>query len=69
MDRIALAQVTPYAWEAGHELNREIERLAHELAGRGHRVVVVAPGSSHALVRESPRRIRPGGDALFAPDG
>jgi glycosyltransferase involved in cell wall biosynthesis len=69
MDRIALAQVTPYAWDAGHELNREIERLAHELAGRGHRVVVVAPGSSHALVRESRRRIRQGGDALFAPDG
>jgi len=69
MERIALAQVTPYAWDGGHELNREIERLAHELAGRGHRVVVVAPGSSHALVRESRRRIRQGGDALFAEDG
>ena len=68
MHPIALAQVTPYAWDAGHELNQEVERLARELAGRGHRVVIVAPGSSHALVRESRRRIRQGGDALFADD-
>jgi glycosyltransferase involved in cell wall biosynthesis len=69
MDPIALAQVTPYAWDAGHELNRDVERLAQELAGRGHRVLIVAPGSSQELVRESLRRIRKGGDAVFADDG
>ena len=69
MEPIALAQVTPYAWGAGHELNRDVERLAHELAGRGHRVVIVAPGSSQALVRESRKRIRQGGDLSIADGG
>ena len=67
---LALAQVTPYPWEeGGHERNAEIQRLATELAGRGHRVLIVAPSSSHALVREGRRAIRAGGDALLpAPD-
>ncbi len=63
---LALAQVTPYPWEeGGHERNAEIQRLATELAGRGHRVLIVAPSSSHALVREGRRAIRAGGDALL----
>jgi glycosyltransferase involved in cell wall biosynthesis len=68
---LALAQVTPYPWEeGGHERNGEIQRLATDLAGRGHRVLIVAPSSSHALVREGRRAIRAGGDALLpAPAG
>ena len=67
---LALAQVTPYPWEeGGHERNGEIQRLATELAGRGHRVLIVAPSSSHALVREGRRAIRAGGDALLPPPG
>jgi len=57
-ERFAIAQVTPYAWEAPHDVNRAVARVADELAARGHRVVVVAPSQSSALVRESRRAIR-----------
>jgi len=69
--RLAIAQVTPYAWEAPHEVNRAVARCAEELGRRGHRVVVIAPSTSSALVRESRRAIhaareRPQG--LLEPD-
>jgi glycosyltransferase involved in cell wall biosynthesis len=56
-ERLAIAQVTPFAWEAPHEVNRAVARCAEELTARGHRVVVVAPTRSSALVRESRRLI------------
>jgi glycosyltransferase involved in cell wall biosynthesis len=56
-DRFAIAQVTPYAWEARHEVNRAVARSADELAARGHRVLVIAPSRSSALVRESRKAI------------
>jgi glycosyltransferase involved in cell wall biosynthesis len=55
--RLAIAQVTPFAWEAPHEVNRAVACCAQELAARGHRVVVVAPSTSSALVRESRKAI------------
>jgi len=55
--RFAIAQVTPYAWEADHEVNRAVARCAQELAARGHRVLVIAPSHSSALVRESRKAI------------
>ncbi|HEX7289963.1 MAG TPA: CehA/McbA family metallohydrolase [Conexibacter sp.] len=55
--RLAIAQVTPFAWEAPHEVNRAVARCAEELTRRGHRVVVIAPSTSSALVRESRRAI------------
>ena len=55
--RLAIAQVTPFAWEAPHEVNHAVARCAEELARRGHRVVVIAPSTSSALVRESRRAI------------
>jgi glycosyltransferase involved in cell wall biosynthesis len=55
--RLAIAQVTPFAWEAPHEVNRAVARCAEELARRGHRVVVIAPSTSSALVRESRKAI------------
>jgi glycosyltransferase involved in cell wall biosynthesis len=56
-ERLAIAQVTPYAWESRHELNRAVARCADELAARGHRVLVIAPSRSSALVRESRKAI------------
>ncbi len=68
--RLAIAQVTPYAWETPHEVNRAVARCAEELAARGHRVVVVAPSTSSTLVRESRKAIhaaREGPEALLEP--
>jgi glycosyltransferase involved in cell wall biosynthesis len=70
--RLAIAQVTPFAWEAPHEVNRAVARCAQELAGRGHRVVVIAPSTSSALVRESRKAIRAARErphALLEPSG
>ena len=55
--RLAIAQVTPFAWEVPHEVNRAVARCAEELVLRGHSVVVVAPSTSSALVRESRKAI------------
>jgi glycosyltransferase involved in cell wall biosynthesis len=55
--RLAIAQVTPYAWEARHEVNRAVAQLSDELAARGHRVLIIAPSQSSALVRESRKAI------------
>jgi glycosyltransferase involved in cell wall biosynthesis len=63
----SIAQVTPYPWEAGHEVNDYVRRVAAELAGRGHRVVVIAPSASPGLVRDSRRALRAG--ELHAEDG
>src|SRR3954470_4955829 len=57
-DRLAIAQVTPYAWEADNEVNAYVRRVAAELAARGHRVLVVAPSSSQTHVRETRRLAR-----------
>lgn len=75
-ERLAIAHVTPYAWEsdsaavpgAAGEINRAIARTATRLAERGHRVLVVAPSTDATAVRRTRRAIRAGGD-LFAPDG
>jgi predicted metal-dependent phosphoesterase TrpH/glycosyltransferase involved in cell wall biosynthesis len=56
--QLTIAQVTPFPWESSREVNEYVERLSGELAGRGHRVLVLAPSSSRTLVRESRRLIR-----------
>lgn len=67
---LSIAQVTPHAWESGHELNGLIARTSAELAARGHRVLIVAPSTSQRLVRDSRAAIRAGGDLWAdAPDG
>jgi predicted metal-dependent phosphoesterase TrpH/glycosyltransferase involved in cell wall biosynthesis len=53
-----IAQVTPYAWEQHHEVNRYVERLSDELCARGHRVTVIAPSESRELISDSRARIR-----------
>ena len=59
-DPLSIAQVTPYTWEDRHDVNTFVERVSQELAGRGHRVVIVAPSASHDLLRESRKAIRAG---------
>ena len=62
----AIAQVTPHPWEDAHEVNAYVGALSHELAERGHRVLIVAPSRSPELVRETRRRIR--AREVFDPD-
>jgi glycosyltransferase involved in cell wall biosynthesis len=64
---LSIAQVTPYPWEDGHEVNAHVGALSRELRGRGHRVTVVAPSRSPERVRDSRKAIRAGnglGDVL-----
>jgi glycosyltransferase involved in cell wall biosynthesis len=57
-ERLAIAQVTPFAWEVPGEVNEYVARTSEELARRGHQVLIVAPSQSDELVRESRRAIR-----------
>jgi hypothetical protein len=57
-ERLAIAQVTPFAWEASNEVNEYVARVSAQLAERGHRVLIVAPSESGSLVRDSRRAIR-----------
>ena len=71
-DRFAIAQVSPHAWEDEHEVNAFVAELSAALAGRGHRILVLAPSRSPELVRESRRLIRSARDSperLFGADG
>jgi len=60
--RLTIAQVTPYPWGAHHEVNAYVAGTARELAARGHRVVVAAPGGSLADVRRATKAIDAAGD-------
>jgi len=55
---LAVAQVTPYPWEARREVNEYVEQLSAALAARGHAMLVLAPSGSRSLVRDSRRAIR-----------
>ena len=71
-ETFSIAQVTPYAWEEHHEVNRFVERVSDELCGRGHRVVVITPSDSRRLVRESRAAIKACAndpESIFAEDG
>ena len=64
-EQLAIAQVTPFAWEVSHEINEYVARVSHELSRRGHRVLIIAPSESGTLVRDSRRAIRSGADTLL----
>jgi len=64
-----IAHVTPYPWESGNEVNEQVRRVCAELAARGHRVLIVAPSGSQALVREGRRAVRNGEAELLGDDG
>jgi len=66
VERFAIAQVTPFAWESGHEVNVQIARSAELLAARGHGVTIVAPSLSEELVRRSRAQIRASDGAAAA---
>jgi hypothetical protein len=68
---LAIAQVTPFAWEAANDVNEYVARVSEELAGRGHRVLVIAPSESRTLVRDSRRAVRSSPESLLqrAEDG
>ena len=65
-ERLAIAQVTPFAWEAPNEVGEYVAKVSDELAGRGHRVLIIAPSQSAALVRDSRRALRGDLDKLLA---
>ena len=50
---LSIVQVTPQPVDVPHEVNEFVRRSAEELAARGHRVLVAAPGGSRAAVRDS----------------
>ena len=56
--RLAIAQVSPFAWEAKTEVGDYVARVSGRLAARGHRVLVIAPSLSPELVRETRRALR-----------
>lgn len=62
-EALAIAQVTPYVWESGHEVNAGVRATSQRLAARGHGVVVVAPSGDEELVRRSRAEVRAGGVA------
>jgi glycosyltransferase involved in cell wall biosynthesis len=64
-ERLAIAQVTPFAWEVRNEVNDYVAGVSAELARAGHRVLVVAPSESKALVRDSRRAIRSKPESLL----
>ncbi len=64
-DGLAIAQVTPFAWEARNEVNEYVARISEVLAADGHRVLVIAPSESSSLVRDSRRALRNRGDRLL----
>ncbi|MFN8202301.1 MAG: PHP domain-containing protein [Solirubrobacteraceae bacterium] len=55
---LAIAHVTPYAWESGHEVNAFVAATTRELAALGHRVVIVAPSQDNGAVRETRAALR-----------
>jgi predicted metal-dependent phosphoesterase TrpH/glycosyltransferase involved in cell wall biosynthesis len=67
--RLAIAQVSPFAWETKTEIGEYVRLLSHELHRRGHRVLIIAPSNSSELVHESRKLLRSGqanAEALLA---
>jgi hypothetical protein len=66
---LAIAQVTPFAWEVPGEVNHYVAQISEELAALGHRVLIIAPSQDHELVRESRRLVRQAPESLVAEPG
>ncbi len=56
--RFSIAHVTPYPWEAQHEINTFVREAAGELSARGHRVLILAPSRSSTAINDSRRALR-----------
>jgi glycosyltransferase involved in cell wall biosynthesis len=59
-ERLAIAQVSPFAWETKTEIGEYVRLLSAQLHQRGHRVLIIAPSNSAELVRESRKALRDG---------
>jgi predicted metal-dependent phosphoesterase TrpH len=55
---LSIAHVTPYPWEAEHDVNAFVRRVAGELSQRGHRVLILAPSRSPERVRTDRKALR-----------
>jgi predicted metal-dependent phosphoesterase TrpH/glycosyltransferase involved in cell wall biosynthesis len=68
---LAIAHVTPFAWEAPSEVSEYVARVGERLAARGHRVLIIAPSQSATLVRDTRRALRADPESLLerAADG
>jgi glycosyltransferase involved in cell wall biosynthesis len=64
-ERLAIAQVTPFAWEVANEVNEYVARVSEQLSASGHRVLVIAPSTSSALVRDTRRAVRSAPETLL----
>ncbi|MBN2025274.1 MAG: glycosyltransferase family 4 protein [Actinobacteria bacterium] len=49
MNRMNIGMVSPYSWDFPGGVNRHVEQLADHLRGRGHRVLVIAPGGQDGV--------------------
>jgi glycosyltransferase involved in cell wall biosynthesis len=70
--RFSIAHVTPHPWEVSSVVNTYVERVAGELARRGHSVMIVAPSASAGVVRASRKALRDARDdpqTLLGSDG
>ena len=65
MPGLAIAQVSPFAWEADTEVGRYVRGVSAELIHRGHRVLIVAPSESSALVRATRRELKSSPEKLL----
>ncbi len=70
-DRLSIVHVTPHRWGPHNEVNEFAGRIAAELRGRGHRVLIAAPSDSRTAIRSSRAAIRAavGGDSGAIFDG
>jgi glycosyltransferase involved in cell wall biosynthesis len=68
-ERLTIAQVTPFPWEAQSEINQLVRRVSDELSSRGHRVLILAPSQSRTLVRQSRRGLQDPASLLQSADG
>ncbi|MGZ4430960.1 MAG: glycosyltransferase, partial [Gaiellales bacterium] len=72
-DPLDICLVSPFALAGAHPVAEHVRGVATELAGRGHRVTVLAPSASSQALRSGRRRLRAlaGGDreALLALPG
>ena len=66
-DPLAICLVCPYALNGPHAVAEHVRETATALAGRGHRVTVLAPSTSTQALRSGRRRFRSlaSGDVQF----
>jgi predicted metal-dependent phosphoesterase TrpH/glycosyltransferase involved in cell wall biosynthesis len=64
-ERLAIAQVTPFALEAANEVGDYVTKVSEQLAQRGHRVLIIGPSESAVLVRDTRRTLRAAPESLL----